>query len=236
MNAPGLYCCSQLPAGESLLANAYLLVTDSGNLLIDPLAFDEATVEQIERFGGVAAVALLSASRDDHARAIASRFAVTVITQPDHGADVVPGARAVRLPDQEASGAYAISVRDAGAVVVGDALIGSPGGALSLPSNLRRASATRAALGLRRILRENPETLLLTLGQSLYAGGYEALYRLLYATAGAEIHRINVDELDYQPRRDEHRQQPPAFWCMDAEVGFSIGARRLGYRVSKIPP
>lgn len=236
LNAPDLYCCSQLPPDESLLANAYLLVTDSGNLLIDPPAFDESTLEQVERFGRVAAVAVLSASRENYARAVATRFNATVVTQPDHGADIVAGARAVRLPDQERPGAYAISIPDAGAVVAGGALIGSPGGAVSLPPHLAGADAARAALGLRRILRENPQSLLLSFGQSLFAGAYEALYRLLYATAGAEIHRINVDELDYQPRRDERPQQPPAFWCMDAEVGFAIGARRLGYRVSKIPP
>ncbi|MBV8725327.1 MAG: cupin domain-containing protein [Candidatus Eremiobacteraeota bacterium] len=236
LNVPDLYCCSQLPPGESLLANAYLLVTDSGNLLVDPLSFDEPTIEQVERLGRVAAIAVLSASRAEYAEPIATRFGATVVTQPDHGATIMPGARAVRLPDQERPGAYAISIRDANAVVAGDALIGAPGGALSLPSRARRADATRAALGLRRILREDPQVLLLSFGQSLFAGAYEALYSLLYATAGAEVHRINVDELDYRPRRDERAEQPPEFTCTDAEVGYAIGARRLGYRVSKIAP
>jgi len=69
-----------------------------------------------------------------------------------------------------------------------------------------------------------------------FSGAYAALYHTLYVRAGAEIHRINLDELEFRDERAEHVQQPERYHCFDAEVGFVIGARKLGYRVSTLPP
>jgi uncharacterized cupin superfamily protein len=105
-----------------------------------------------------------------------------------------------------------------------------------LPTEHEYANARKAGLGLRRILRENPESLLVGRGQSLFAGAYAALYRLLYARVGAEVHQINVADLDFRDERDENESQPERYNCLDAEVGFAIGARKLGYRVSTLEP
>jgi uncharacterized cupin superfamily protein len=70
----------------------------------------------------------------------------------------------------------------------------------------------------------------------LFGNASVAFYRLLYERAGAEIHRINLDELDFRDERDEREAQPSIYHCLDAEVGFAIGARKLGYRVSTLEP
>jgi uncharacterized cupin superfamily protein len=48
------------------------------------------------------------------------------------------------------------------------------------------------------------------------------------------IHRVNIDELEFRELRDPG--DPSRYDCTDAEVGFTIGARGLGYRVTTLPP
>jgi uncharacterized cupin superfamily protein len=105
-----------------------------------------------------------------------------------------------------------------------------------VPEESEYANGRKAALGLRRLLREDPETLLVAVGEPIFSGAYAVLYHTLYARAGAEIHRINLGELEFRDERAEHVQQPERYHCFDAEVGFVIGARKLGYRVSTLPP
>jgi uncharacterized cupin superfamily protein len=167
---------------------------------------------------------------------LAARFGARVVERAEHRAEIAPGFFAIRLPHQSGSGAFALSCPAHRAAIVGDALEGAPAGELSLGGDADAGDGRKAALGLRRILRENPDMLLLSRGQSLFTGAYDALYRLLYARAGAEVHRINLDELEFRDERDERTEQPSQYACLDAEVGFEIGARRLGYRVSTLEP
>lgn len=236
LRIPSFYSFSRLTAEPFLLANSHLLVTEAGNLLIDPLPFDERTHEQIEKLGGVSRIAVMSAEREPESEAMAARYGAAIIKSPQHREVLLPGIFAVAVPDQRSEDEFAVSVPAHYTVLVGDALVGSPAGALSFPRDGKYKDMRPAALGMRRILRENPRVLLVGRGQSVFADAYEALYQLLYATAGAEVHRINLDELDYRNERDERVEQPPQYHSVDAEVGSVIGARRLGYRVNTLAP
>jgi|HubBroStandDraft_5_1064220.scaffolds.fasta_scaffold00015_10 uncharacterized cupin superfamily protein len=233
---PNAHSCAQPFEDRPFIANSHLFVTEAGNVVIDPLPFDDATHRQIETLGGVARVMVLTQDRRAVAEGLAARYGATLILAARDREELFPGATAIRLPDQRRADAFAVSIPGSRTVVVGDDLIGSPGGALSMPADNEYADACKAALGLRRILRENSERLLLAYGQSIYAGAYAAVYGALFARAGAEVHRINVDELDYRDERDERSDQPEQFHVVDAEVGFVIGARGLGYRVSTLAP
>jgi uncharacterized cupin superfamily protein len=239
LQIPNAYGYSATLRDEALPENSHLFVAQSGNVLVDPLAFDDAAVEQIARLGGVSAVVVLTQARASAAQAVAARFGAAVIDQADQDAVVGAGLIAIRLRDQRRAHEFALHLPASRVVVAGEALAGAPAGALSMAADERYADLRKAALGLRRILRANPESLLLSRGQSLYADAYRQLYRLLYAKAGAEVHRINVDELDFRDERDENAErseQPAHYDCLDAEVGWAIGARGLGYRVSTLPP
>lgn len=230
------YACSQARPDAPLLDNSFLLLTDAGSVLVDPLPFDDATHRQIDEIGGLARIVVLTAERRTAARELASRRGIPVIESAEHRETIAPGLTAIRLRHQRRPDEFAINLRDRRTVVTGDALLGTPAGALSLAVDFESADGRRDALGLRAVLRENPERLLVSRGESIYAGAYDALYRLLYAKAGAEVHRINLDELDFHDERDERDEQPSQFTCIDAEVGWAIGARGLGYRVSTLPP
>jgi len=239
LDIPNAYGYSATPPGEALAENAYLFVAESGSVLVDPIPCDEATAEHIARLGGVARVVVLSHGRESAAQAVAERFGAAVIARAEHYDDVGADLVAIRLRDQRRADEFALHHAASQTVVVGDALAGVPAGALSMAPDDQYSDVRKAALGLRRILRVNPERLLLSCGQSLYADAYRRLYRLLYAKAGAEVHRINVDELDFRDERDENTErsgQPAHYACVDAEVGWAIGARGLGYRVSTLPP
>jgi uncharacterized cupin superfamily protein len=230
------YAYSHPSSDGGSIVNSYFFASENGNVLFDPLPPDEATTAAITQHGGVAQVVVMSAQRKAAAHEFATRFGARVVAEPRHLERIAPGMIAIALPGQRRSGQFAVNIAEKQTVLVGDALLGSPAGALSLLPDGEYADPVKAALGLRRILRENPETLLVSSGQSLYAGAYDALYHALYSRAGAAILRINLDELDYRDERDEHSDQPRQFACIDAEVGFAIGARGLGYRVSILDP
>lgn len=236
LSIPNIHVWSELRPDLGLAENAYLLVAETGNVAIDPLLLDRGSREEIERLGGISRIVVMSADRHDPAQRLAEQFRSKVVSAATHREPLFEGAIAVALRDQRRDGEFAVSLPSLRTVIAGDALVGSPAGALSMHSEGEYRDARQAALGLRRILRENPQTLLLAHGQSLFADAYSTLYRLLYARAGAEIHRINVDELDFRNERAERENQPSIYHCLDAEVGFVIGARQLGYRVSTLEP
>jgi uncharacterized cupin superfamily protein len=221
---------------DALSENCYLFVTGAGNVLVDPLPFDDATYAQLEGLGGIERVVVLSPDRKAVAREIAERHGVRLISAPAHREVLFEGANAIALLDQRRDGEVAIGIPAQQVVVAGGSVVGSPAGALSLPEESEYANGRKAALGLRRILREDPDALLVAAGEPIFSGAYDVLYHTLYARAGAEIHRINLGELEFRDERAEHVQQPERYHGFDAEVGFVIGARKLGYRVSTLPP
>lgn len=232
---PGIFAVSRIASGEPLVDNAHFVLTDAGNMILDPLPLDEPTHAEIERRGGVALIVVMSRERAQHAAAFSETYGATILDHAQHLQPLLGGAFAIGLPNQSEAGAFAVAIPDRATIVVGDTLLGSPAGALSL-SPTADAPDIKKALGLRAILRENPQRLLVARGVSIYADAYETLYKLLYETAGAQVHRVNLDELDYRDERDERDDQPEHFHCIDAEVGFLIGARKLGYRVSTLLP
>lgn len=236
LSVPNAYFWSRWDDERSLPANAYFFVAEAGNVVINPLPCDESTHDRIARLGGIAQIVPLTAAQAPDAAALAQRYGSTVIGEPRHEQEFFPGMFAIRLQHQSSDGECAVSIPAHRAVIVGDALVGAPAGSLSMHPDAAYADVQAAALELRRILRTNLDTLLVGHGQSVFTGAYDALYRLLHACAGAAIHRINVDELEFHDERDEREQQPVRFQCRDAEVGFVIGARKLGYRVSTLDP
>jgi uncharacterized cupin superfamily protein len=230
---PNTYGFSGLRVDEPLPENGYFIVTEAGNVLVDPFALDESTDAQIAQLGGVSKVVVLTATREDAAKEISARHRATLVSEAAHREELAPGLIAIGLPNQPRPTEFALFAPAQRCVFAGQVLVGAPAGALSIGDE---RTGSNGALGLRRILRQNPEVLLLSRGQSIFAGAYDVLYRLLYATVGAAVHRINLDELDYRDERDERSGQPSRYACVDAEVGFEIGARGLGYRVSTLPP
>jgi uncharacterized cupin superfamily protein len=236
LRTPNAYRYSQILPDRPLLAHAYVFANASGNVLVEPLLPDEPAARALDELGGLSLIVVMSEERSEAAHALAARYGCDVLSEPRHRQAIAPGMRAIALADQRRANEFAVSIAEARTVVCGDTLLGTPLGALSLPGESLYANALKGALGLRRILREYPETILTSCGAPVFADAYGALYQALHARAGAELLRINLDELEFLDERSERPDQPPQFSCHDAEVGFAIGARKLGYRVSTLEP
>ncbi len=195
---PGVYEWSWFSAEKQINFNGHLMVADGDRVLIDPPPLSEADFAEIERRGGVTAIVL---TNRDHVREIADcqlTYGVPVwvpaadtawIDVPfdrtyDDGSRLPGGLAAVRVPDSKSPGESALWSAGKRLLIVGDAVIGKPPGALSLLPDDKFADPTKARSGLRVLLdpRYDYDAVLVGDGMSLPTGGRAALERL--ATTG----------------------------------------------------
>lgn len=245
LTVPGGWMWSSWQADRGMNFNSYVFERGTGCVAIDPLPLDEQSKVELARLGGVHTIVLTNRDHERDAAALRERFASRVLAHTpestlfavpvdatfSHGDEVFEGAFAVALPHGKTPGEVALHLPSAKTAIVGDALIGSPAGAVNLLPDPKLIDPERFLIALRRMWALNLETLLLCDGQPILAGADDALAALLERQAGAGINRINVDEIEYA----FHERQAP-YGVHDGEVGMLIGARKLGYRVAKVAP
>lgn len=227
--------------------NSYLFERDEGCVAIDPLPLDEQSMDELAELGGVHTIVLTNRDHQRGTAALRARFGSRVLVPAleaalfsvqidatfSHGDEVFAGAFAIALPHGKTAGEVALHVPAAKAAVVGDALIGAPAGALNLLPDEKLDDPKRFVLALRRLWALQLKTLLLCDGQPLFAGADDAIASLLETRGGADVNRINTGDIDYT---FDEREGPAQYGVHDGEVGLLIGARKLGYRLAKIPP
>lgn len=245
LSIAGAWMWSAWQPDRGMPFNSYLFETADGNVAVDPLPLDAESLQWLAGRGGVKTIVLTNRDHRRDAQALRERFGSRIVAHaPEaalfdiavdgtfaNGEDVFPGAAAIALPHGKTPGEVALHMRDARAVVVGDAIIGAPAGALSLLPDEKLENPAQLTLTLRKLWALQPEALLLCDGQPLFGGAGAALTALLDSRAGAELYRINLADIEYEPARDHERYQ-----CDDGEIGLLIGARKLGYRVARIAP
>ncbi len=97
--------------------------------------------------------------------------------------ELLPGGIwAIQLKDQKSPGESALYIQQGkGVLIVGDALIGKPAGALSLLPSERYADVAKAKEGLRRLLKYNFDSILVGDGASIVFGAKQAVEQVLQA-------------------------------------------------------
>jgi uncharacterized cupin superfamily protein len=230
---------------RNLFFNSHLFLRPEGNIAVDPLVLEPADAEHLAALGGLALIVVTNRDHLRDAAALRERFGARIATSEREvpllgvsvdrmladGEEVFTGARVVMLEDQKTPGEFALHLQNANALLVGDALIGAPAGALSLLPDEKYGDVMKAVLGLRRLWALQPEVLLLGDGASLWHGATRAIGAALFARGGIAVNRINLDELTYSESETHGRYR-----SFDAEVGYVIGAEHLGYQVVKLPP
>ncbi|MCG3778304.1 MAG: hypothetical protein JW388_1018 [Nitrospira sp.] len=89
----------------------------------------------------------------------------------------------IQLKDQKSPGESALFIpQQQGVLIVGDALIGKPAGAVSLLPADKYANVAKAQEGLRRLLKYNFDSLLLGDGTSILTGAKQVVDQLLQPT------------------------------------------------------
>lgn len=226
----GGYTWSAWQPDRGMPFNSYYFQTPQGGVAIDPLPLDPEALDRIRSLGGLERIVLTNPDHRRAADAFAQAFGARTVTEASEGEEIFPGAFALVLRHGKTP-EIAIHLREHRTAIVGDALIGIPAGSLSLLPGGKIADTKRFALELRRLWALELKNLLVGDGYSIFGAADAAIFDLLYATAGSEIFRINLDELDVREERESGK-----YGVRDAEAGLLIGARRLGYRVSEIPP
>jgi uncharacterized cupin superfamily protein/glyoxylase-like metal-dependent hydrolase (beta-lactamase superfamily II) len=225
--------------------NSYMFERDGGMVAVDPLPLDGESLDWLSSNGGVRNIVLTNRDHERGAQALRERFGARVLAHEleaerfsipvdatfADGDEVFEGAFAVALPYGKTPGEIALHLPSARAAVVGDALIGSPAGSLSLLPDSKLEDPRKLLFEVRKLWGEELEALLLCDGAPIFHGADAVLGTFLETRGGAEINRINVDDVRFERYKDHPRYVSEA-----GEVGLLVGSRKIGYRLTRIPP
>jgi len=242
---PGIWSWSAWQPDRNLDFNGFFVETREGNLVVDPIAPDDALLAEL-RERGVAAVIVTNRDHERGSAAVAAATGARVLApaldaaeltrapdatlQPE---DLVHGWRVLGFEGLKTPGEVALFDRARKAVIVGDAIWGTPAGALTLMPDAKLADPARALLALRRLRAVKPDHLLVGDGACIFGNAYAALNAMFAARDGVATFRVNLDELRFFQGLDA----PPAFrGAWTAEVGYLLGGMELGTAAYRLPP
>lgn len=192
---PGMWQWSSFSEEKQLDFNGLFLMVGEHKILIDPPPMTAEAGTFIRRNGPVDYIIV---TNRDHVREAATYQAEyrCQLQVPDADAaqmDVTPtktfkdgellpgGIWVIHLRDQKSPGESALFIQQGrGVLIVGDALIGKPAGAVSMLAAEKYADVTKAKEGLRRLLKYQFESLLVGDGTSILAGGKQPVEQVLH--------------------------------------------------------
>ncbi|MGA9943863.1 MAG: cupin domain-containing protein [Candidatus Cybelea sp.] len=241
---PGIAVWSRWQADRGVHFNSYFVQGDSENLLVDPLPLEEGDAQQILSGGGVHWIVVTNRDHERAAAAAAERFGARVAaSEPDVremsvradrvlcDADTVGDATVLALDGLKTAGEFALHLPWKQTVIVGDALWGDPAGSLRLMPDEKLIHPVRAARSLCKLRAVRPRHILPGDGAPLFERAYEAINDCLEKRADARVNIVNMDELPFS------FSSGPANYNADvAEIGFRLGAEKLGYRATRLEP
>jgi uncharacterized cupin superfamily protein len=240
---PGVAMWSQWQADRDVSFNSYFLQGETENLLVDPLPLDQADAEQIRAAGGVAWIVITNRDHERAARNAAEQLSARVAASELDAremsvridrilcdGDAIGEATVIALEGLKTAGEFALHLPWKRSVVVGDALWGDPAGSLRMMADEKLIDPKRAARSLCKLRAVHPRHLLVGDGTPIFERAYEAINACLELRPGTN--GVNLDELAY----NHSSQDPPNYRAEFAEIGFRLGAERLGYRAARLEP
>ena len=192
---PGIWQWSWFSDEKQLDFNGLFLAVGEHKIVIDPPPMTAEASTHIRRQG---ALDYIIVTNRDHLREAATyqaefRCQLQVPEADAAQMDVKPtktykdgellpgGIWAIHLKDQKSPGESALYIQQGGVLIVGDALIGKPPGAVSLLPSERYGDVTKAKEGLRRLLKYNFDSILVGDGASIIFGAKQAVEHALQA-------------------------------------------------------
>ena len=194
---PGIWQWSWFSPEKQLDFNGLLLAVGEHRVLVDPPQMDPTDRAQIRQGGQVDYLVITNRDHEREADAHRNEFKCQVLlpeldaqemnVRPNKtfkDGELLPGGIwVVHLSDQKSPGECAFFLQQGkGVMIVGDALIGKPPGAVSLLPPEKYANISKAREGLKRLLKFNFDSLLVGDGASILTGGKAAVERALQET------------------------------------------------------
>ena len=240
------YCWSVFNEDRQIDFNGHLWVRQGdGNILIDPVPMIDSDLEQLESLGAVSDIIITNRDHERQAAFFRGRTGAQVVVHeadapllekaPDRtvtdGEEIVPGLRAIHLRHGKSPGEIALYWPHKRLILAGDLVVGDPLGELSLLPDPKLENPVAAALELRKLLALKFDAILLGDGHSLLSNAREHLLRCLEDRDDIFVNRIHVNDMEWEPysRRDGYNWE-------SKEIDAAIGARRLGFRLIRLPP
>ncbi len=193
---PGIWQWSWYSEEKQLDFNGLFLTVGEHKIVIDPPPMTAEASTLIRRQG---ALDYIIVTNRDHVREAVTyqaefRCHLQVPEADAPQMDVKPsktfkdgellpgGIWAIQLKDQKSPGESALYIQQGkGVLIVGDALIGKPAGAVSLLAPEKYGDIGKAKEGLRRLLKYNFDSILVGDGASIIFGGKQAVEHALQA-------------------------------------------------------
>lgn len=237
---PGVWSWSRWQPDRDLDFNSFFIENADGNLVVDPLDPDAETLEAL-RTRGVAAVLVTNRDHERASAAVAEATGAPVIASaldapslarsPERTVapgDVLYGWTVLGFEGLKTPGEIALVDAKRHAGIVGDALWGKPAGALMIMPKV--ADLPRAALSLRALRARRLKHLLVGDGACIFGNAFAAIGAALDVHDGVFTNRVNLDELTFVP----YSAAGTSFADESAEIGWLLGAERLGYAAARL--
>jgi hypothetical protein len=192
----GIWQWSQFSEEKQLDFNGLFLMVGEHKVLVDPPPMTDEDRAFIRRNGPVDYIIVTNRDHTREAVTCQTEFACHLYvpesdvsqmelkpTKTYRDGELLPGGIwVIHLRDQKSPGESALFIQQGrGVVIVGDALIGKPAGAVSMLPAEKYPDAAKAKDGLRRLLKYNFDSLLVGDGVSILAAGKQPVERLLEA-------------------------------------------------------
>jgi hypothetical protein len=191
---PGIWQWSWFSPEKQIDFNGLLLTVGEHRVLVDPPPLTDVDRLQLRQGGALDYIVITNRDHDRQAADFKQEFQCQVLVpevdapQMEIKADktykdgeLLPGGIwIVQLQNQKSAGESALFLQQGkGIIIVGDALIGKPPGALSMLPAEKYADREKAREGLRRLLKYNFETVLVGDGASILTNAKETMTRAL---------------------------------------------------------
>ena len=235
--APGVWSWSRWQPDRGLDFNGFFVETPEGNLVVDPIEPDDQTLTEL-RERGVAAVVVTNRDHERSTAAVVTATGALVIASAldapllTHRVDrtvepgeIVYGWTVLGLDGFKTAGEIVLYEKARRTAIVGDALWGTPAGALTLMPDAKLADPDRAVLSARTLRTYSIDHLLVGDGACVFGNALDVIGAMLDARDNVFVNRINLfDEVPYL--KDDG---PAPFTGTWADAGRLIGAQKLGY-------
>jgi len=191
---PGIYQWSWFSQEKGYDFNGHLVVAGTERVMIDPPPLSAEDGVWLQKLGPIAGIILTNRDHVREAEAYRKQFNMTVLAPVQDAplmgikidrtfkdGDHLPGGlKAIHIPDGKSPGESALFLnRGKGILILGDALIGKQAGRLNLMPPEKYRDPSKAREGIRVLLKQSFDTILLGDGASILTGGKQAVDEFL---------------------------------------------------------